>query len=192
VLQIQCFCGILIEGGIEMLQSTNPTAQRSQQWIIQALLALMEKKEYDKISVSEICRKAQLDRRTFYRNFNSKQDVLEEYMRFLGEEYMELYKTAKKPDNYTAAKIFFEFWSQHLYFIKNIKKCGLSAFVFDKFEKFTKEHTELLIGKDNLKVPLDYVFAYRIGGFWNAMLVWATGEKSLSPHEMALIISQIE
>jgi AcrR family transcriptional regulator len=70
-----------------MLQSNNPTAQQSQRWIIQALLNLLEQKEYDKISVSEICRKADLDRRIFYRNFDSKNDVLQQYVNFLGEEY---------------------------------------------------------------------------------------------------------
>jgi AcrR family transcriptional regulator len=174
-----------------MLQSINPTAQQSQRWIIQALLELMGSKEYDKISVSEICRKADLDRRTFYRNFDSKNDVLEQYIKILSEEYLQMYASFDYPSNYTAAKIFFEFWSQHLYFIRNMKSCGLSDFIFQRFEKFSKEHTELLIGDDVLKLPVDYVFAYRIGGYWNVMLTWATGETVLTPDEMASIISQI-
>lgn len=62
-----------------MIHTNNPIALQSQKWIIQALLDLMQIMNYDKISVSEICRKAQLDRRTFYRNFDSKNDVLEQY-----------------------------------------------------------------------------------------------------------------
>lgn len=73
-----------------MLQSINPIAQQSQRWIIQALLDLMEEMEYNKISVTEICRKAGLDRRTFYRNFDSKNDVLEQYVRFLEEEHIKM------------------------------------------------------------------------------------------------------
>lgn len=174
-----------------MLQSNNPTAQQSQRWIIQALLGLLEKTEYDKISVSQICRKADLDRRTFYRNFVSKNDVLEQYISLLGEEYIKMYAAIDNPSNYVAAKIFFEFWSQHLYFIRNIKKCGLSDFIFQQFERFTKEHIELLIGDNVLKLSIEYVFAYRIGGFWNVMLTWATSDVMLSPEEMASIISQI-
>lgn len=63
-----------------MLQSSNPIAQQSQRWIVQALLDLMGKEEYDRISVTRICSKAGLDRRTFYRNFESKNDVLEHYI----------------------------------------------------------------------------------------------------------------
>ena len=76
-------------------------------------------------------------------------------------------------------------------FIKKIKKCGLSDFIFQRFEKFTKEHIELLIGDNVLKLPIEYVFAYRIGGFSNAMLTWMTGDAKLSPDEMASIITQI-
>ena len=74
-----------------MHQSMNPTAQQSQRWIIKAFLDLLEIEEYNRISVSGICRRADLDRRTFYRNFDSKQDVLEHYVHTLGEEYMKGY-----------------------------------------------------------------------------------------------------
>lgn len=98
----------------------------------------MEEEEYDKISVTRICSRAGLDRRTFYRNFDSKNDVLEQYIRLLGEEYISIYTAIEKPDRYTAAKVFFEFWSRHLDFIRNIKKCGLNDFIFQRFEHFTK------------------------------------------------------
>lgn len=174
-----------------MLQSGNPTAQQSQQWIIQGLLDLMGEASYDRISVSGICRKADLDRRTFYRNFDSKNDVLEQYIHILGEEYLKRYAVIEHPDRYTAAKVFFEFWSRHICFIRDMKKCGLSDFVFRQFEKFTKEHTELLIGDEVRRLPTDYVFAYRIGGFWNVMLTWASTDVTLSPDEMASILCQI-
>lgn len=174
-----------------MLQSSNPIAQQSQRWIVQALLDLMGKEEYDRISVTRICSKAGLDRRTFYRNFESKNDVLEHYIRFLGEEYINMYTAIGKPDKYTAAKVFFEFWSKHLDFIRNIKKCGLSDFAFQRFGKFTREHTELLVGDEICDLPSEYVFAYRIGGFWNVMLTWADDGEVKSADEMAKIMSRI-
>lgn len=175
-----------------MLQSLNPTAQQSQQWIIRALLDMMEKTDYHKIRVSEICRKADLDRRTFYRNFHSKDDVLEQYIRLLGEEYITKYATIVDPSSYTAAEFFFEFWRQYLHFIRNIKKCGLSDFIFQKFEKFTKEHTQLLIMNDDKKLPMEYVFAFQNGGFWNVMMTWVDNDARLSPDEMASIIFEIQ
>lgn len=171
-----------------MLQSTNKTALRSQKWIERALLDLMEKKDYDKINVAELCRKADLDRRTFYRNYTSKQDVLEQYVNKLGKEYMELFHNLPSPTSFEAIKIFFEFWKQHLSFIQNIQRCGLSDFIFKSFEAFAKEHKELFIHISEEAIPNDLIFSYRIGGFWNVMLTWSSSVNPLKTEEVAAIL----
>ena len=50
--------------------------ERSREWIAEAFYALLQKKDYDSITVSEIAQKADLSRRTFYRVFDSKQDII--------------------------------------------------------------------------------------------------------------------
>lgn len=174
-----------------MHQSMNPTAQQSQRWIIKAFLDLLEIEEYNRISVSGICRRADLDRRTFYRNFDSKQDVLEHYVHTLGEEYMKGYAAIGNLDSYSAAKYFFEFWSKYLLFLRNMKKCGLSNYIFQQFEQYTTEHMELLKGTQAQSLPRNYVLAYRVGGFWNVMLTWIAEDEMLPPEELAFIITQI-
>ena len=44
----------------------------SREWIADAFYSLLQKKDYDSITVSEIAQKADLSRRTFYRAFDSK------------------------------------------------------------------------------------------------------------------------
>ena len=51
-----------------MYQSSNPT---SSSLMVEALLLLLEKKEYDVITVKEICKKAGVNRSTFYLHYNS-------------------------------------------------------------------------------------------------------------------------
>ncbi len=172
-----------------MLNTNNPTARQSQEWIIRELLSLMETTDYDKISVSEICRKADIDRRTFYRNFNSKNDVLEQYVTALRQEYLSNYSNEDSTSSYKAAKYFFEFWNRHLRFINNIKSNGLSDYVFHLFTTFSKEHNEFLIGDFKPDMRLEYIYAYRIGGFWNVLLTLADKENKPTPEEMALILS---
>lgn len=173
-----------------MNHSTNPTAIQSQTWIIQVLLELLANTDYDKITVSEICRRAGLDRRTFYRNFDSKNDVLEYYIKILGSEYLSEFQAAKPSDTNEAALLFFNFWRRHLSFIASIQKCGLSNFVFMHFETFVKANQELLIGLDSLPSQLDYIFAYRIGGFWNVMLTWAANHADISPEKLAMLMTK--
>jgi len=61
-------------------ETTNITALKSKAWITESLLVLMMEKDFDKITITEIINKADLTRQTFYRNFESKENVLYEYV----------------------------------------------------------------------------------------------------------------
>ncbi|WP_181392791.1 TetR-like C-terminal domain-containing protein [Faecalicatena contorta] len=96
-----------------------------------------------------------------------------------------------KPDKYYAILTFFRFWERHLHFIRNMQNCGLSNYVFDQFRRFSELQQDLLIGKKKESTTTDYVLAFRIGGFWNVMLTWASNNANLSPEELATIIFQV-
>ena len=59
-----------------MYVGNNATAIRSQKWIVDSLLSLMEQKSYAEITVRDICKSADLSRQTFYNVFDSKDEVL--------------------------------------------------------------------------------------------------------------------
>lgn len=54
----------------------NPVAAQSKPMLLIALLELIEHKLYSSISIKELAECAGLDRKTFYRNFTSKEEVL--------------------------------------------------------------------------------------------------------------------
>lgn len=58
-----------------MYEGTNPTAIKSQQWLGNTLLDLMEQKPYEEISIKDICTNADLSRQTFYNYFESKDEL---------------------------------------------------------------------------------------------------------------------
>lgn len=51
--------------------------------ITESLLALLEEKGIEDISISELCANAGVGRASFYRNFSSKEDILEAYVHTL-------------------------------------------------------------------------------------------------------------
>ena len=59
-----------------MYTGTNKTALGSQQKLADALQRIMAKKPYHSISVSEICREAEVSRQTYYTLFNSKESII--------------------------------------------------------------------------------------------------------------------
>lgn len=80
----------------------NPVAQKNQDAFCTALFQLLMKKPLEKISVTELCHMADLDRTTFYRSFESKDDVLDYYldrqMTLLAGQLPAYSTLEKKPD----------------------------------------------------------------------------------------------
>ncbi len=68
-------------------QQHNRTALQSQHIIADALVALLRRKPFPEITISELCREAAIGRKTFYRNFDEKEDVLDLILRELLEDY---------------------------------------------------------------------------------------------------------
>ncbi|MCR5005524.1 MAG: TetR family transcriptional regulator C-terminal domain-containing protein [Clostridiales bacterium] len=58
-------------------QQHNKTAVQSQHMIADALMALLRRKPYTTITVSQLCREAAIGRKTFYRNFDTREDVID-------------------------------------------------------------------------------------------------------------------
>ena len=76
-----------------MKETQNPIAQRSMDWIAAALIALMKEKPFSSISITEISNRADLNRRTFYRSFTSKEEVLTYYLDKIWHEALNDLKT---------------------------------------------------------------------------------------------------
>ncbi len=60
-------------------QSNKEANQLTKESIETALLFLLENKDLKQISVSELVRKAGVSRNAFYRNYKSKEEILENY-----------------------------------------------------------------------------------------------------------------
>lgn len=59
-----------------MYQGDNKTAILSQKLISEAMLRLLEEESFTEISVSALCKEAQVSRQTFYSLFGSKENVM--------------------------------------------------------------------------------------------------------------------
>ena len=88
-------------------QNENQQAIESRQMIRDALLALMQDIPFQEISISQICREAQVVRQTYYRHFDSKNDILEFHMDHLFAQYFQSHFTGT--DTLTQLCDFYEY-----------------------------------------------------------------------------------
>lgn len=177
-----------------MKTTTNPVAIQSQKWIVSSLLDLMKIQDYPKISIKDIAKYADLDRRTFYRNFQSKEDVLSSYIKDICDEYIAALSAEKSPSTFLTAKTYFLICQKHLEFLVLVKNQGLLGFLLLKYNEFMP-NLQQQNGSDDFKDyygnNISYLYAFNNGGFWNLSIQWILDGAIQSPEEMANIVCKI-
>lgn len=145
----------------------------------------MLQKEYQAITITEIVKEADLGRKTFYRNFSSKDEVLSEYLRQLLQEYILHLLSLQEFNPYHAVESYFEFCQEHYAFLKLLEQNHLLnrlLQLYDEFLPFIDEHVQ----KSGIPEEVyDYCIAYSAGGFWKLMCQWLKKGGQDSPKEMA-------
>jgi len=64
--------------------------------IVDALLLLMNEKDFDEISITEICNKAGVSRMAYYRNYYTKKDIIIEYLKDIAADLKKKVIVGKK------------------------------------------------------------------------------------------------
>jgi len=174
-----------------MKKNKNPIALQSQNWLLEALLFLMKVKSFKDITIKEIAEKAGLDRRTFYRNFDSKEDVLNLHAERLSEQYIEKLKAEEVLDSYHIAKVFFEFSKENIDFLMALKNSNMLIYLLSKYDAFLPNIHNLLQNncfKKYTQENFHYAIAYNVGGYWYVLVKWLEEGAIKSPEEMASLI----
>lgn len=81
---------------------------QSKEWLVKALQILMKTKNYSDITIKELAQKAGVDRKTFYRDFKSKEDVLRFYLDRTCQDYIARLNKENKLTTFSIAKAFFQ------------------------------------------------------------------------------------
>ncbi|WP_052401137.1 TetR/AcrR family transcriptional regulator [Oceanobacillus jeddahense] len=172
----------------------NPSAVRSQEWMMEALLSLLKEKPYANITITEIAEKADLDRSTFYRHFHSKEAVLERYLDQLSQEYLRRLDAGENMDMGKVAKIFIAFSIEHMDFIRMIRKNDLDSLLLKTFNKhlpsihrLTKDKFTYSISEDNM----EFALAFNAGGMWNILMKWVDSDFTYSYEDLLKAFEEI-
>lgn len=167
---------------------------RSDKWFMDALLQLMKMKPYNKIKITDIAGKADLNCRTFYRHFNSKDDVLKLYCESLVAELPDMIFQKGTLTMYSVTVSYFEFCEKNVDFLLLLKKHGLTYFLLDHYDhlrELVKNQIKPNASADEYGGRTPYMFAFILGGYWNIVNQWLLDTPRKSPEEMARIVVEI-
>lgn len=168
----------------------NPVSGKSKLWMENALLKLMETENYQEITIQEITDNAGLSRRTFYRNYSSKDEILEGCFCKIWMEYRALIFQQTDLSLPNIAKVFFTLMREHLDFLSIVNRHQLLPFFLTKVDEFLPPDFDIVKGKS---IPISgesiqYALAFSSGGFMRILIRWMKDGAQKSPEEMAVIV----
>lgn len=180
-----------------MNQTENPIALQSKKWIMEALIDLMNKKSFQEITVSELAAHADLGRRTFYRNFASKEDVLEAYLKNLTQEFIDLLSTNEVLTPNICLYQVFNLCNNRKSFLTGLHKSKMLGFLLDEWNATLPVIHQMMLDKlpnfpnqDN-ETALAYTLAFNTGGVWNVISKWISSGMNQTPEEMTNIVMNL-
>ena len=155
--------------------------------IAHAYLKALEEKEADAISISSITQSAKVSRMAFYRNFASKQDIIEYYL----TEVLWTEMSEKSPENSDFWTLeygirFFKTMQTHKDLILLLEKRGYASLILQSFNQIN-EYTAGDMPQNSIK---RYELYYIAGASFNAMLVWLREGCKESPENMAINLAE--
>lgn len=170
-----------------MKDSENPIATRSKNMLVKALFDLMEEKPLKEISISQLTTKADLSRRTFYRLFETKEDIILYHIKDLWFQNVEQLYSLPEQSYFQTSYWSLCFWYKYrdltILLYKNSLYVVLQKFVNEiSLEVF--DHTKSDIPLRKNQEALVYALSYSTGGVLNVLWKWAGEGMERTPDEI--------
>ncbi|MCL2066509.1 MAG: TetR/AcrR family transcriptional regulator [Treponema sp.] len=173
-----------------MSKSQTEKADNSKEWMADSLLLLMKRKKFRSITISDIAQKAGIDRRTFYRHFSSKEDIIQFKINKLAKDYEKLIISHKNFKTKAVLISFYTICEKEKEFLLCLYKNNLLLLLLREFETLFEIY---FIKHKKIDPTIEltetkYMLAYHTGGFWNVLNKWLSEGANKTPDEIIRIL----
>jgi len=157
----------------------NTKKKKSQQKIEKIFIELLQKKEIQDISVSDICKLARLNRSTFYANYIDIYDLADKIKKDLSQEVVNIYSSEREEKNhsYNFFKLFQHIKDNQLFYNTFFKLNYDND--YKQFEDFIKYDIFKQLYSDELE--LDYHITFFMSGLNSIIKKWLKNGCKESP-----------
>lgn len=161
-----------------MNPTQNPSALRSKKVITESLLLLMKKYPYAEITVKQILLETDVSRKTFYRNFLSKDDVLNSFINTILQDYVNaIQQQQQKYSLLQTLDVIFDFCEKNkeiLFILRDNRLLyllleKLNVLILNEHNRYISESQENHLENQLLT---EYIIYFNIGGVWNLIVRW--------------------
>lgn len=171
-----------------MYSGNNIIALQSRQWLVNALLSLMRVENYQKITIKEICEKADLSRQTFYNFFEQKDDIIRFWFRERYEITLSRFESTKELEIDDITEVFAAFLKENNEVLKYIIDQGLDDIISDEVSKSIPIFASKVIENIEEKHTCKYINAFLTGALTQILICWFKDEQKLSKEELSALL----
>lgn len=168
----------------------NPSNQFAKECLAEALIKLLEGHALSEISVTDICKEAGFSRMTYYRNFQSKEDILTQYLHNMVDSFrrdcLERYP-GKNSRSYELIHHGLAFFRQYRVVLQRLIDANLISILQESLNYYFETH----IAGENPDMGRHYEMYYYSGALVNIFSLWISRDLAESPEELARIIYNI-
>ncbi len=170
---------------INMLLLSNEEAHKvTRESIELALVYLMKEEAFEKISVSEIVKRAGVSRAAFYKNYKSKEEVLRSYIYQLTEDFgVKMQEAIDQEGQFW--KTMFENLLEYQDTYLTICDSGLKSFLMECFNDTSMKYMNALDDQNR------YYMLFYSGAVTNVIIEWLSSGARETPQEMGRIMEEM-
>ena len=169
----------------------------------EALIQLLNEKDYDYITVKEVCKKAGVNRSTFYLHYETMDDLLEETLEYVNKKFLGYFEdTSDFITNIGVSskeKLYLiddKYLVPYLNYIKDNKNIFLASFKRKKAMKSVERYESLekyvlnpILDRYNVPTKMrEYILSFYINGIVALIGIWIKNNCDMSVEEMINII----
>lgn len=150
----------------------------SKKYIADALILLMKKKDYNKITNKEITDKAGLSHITIYRNFNNKDEIIKYYLDEITNEFIKSKQASYDPNHFR------EYLIVLFTHLKDKEDIGLLLYKANCIH-FIKDEFDKIFSNKAKTLEEQYNYYFISGGLYNIYYYWLVNGCKETPKEIA-------
>lgn len=166
----------------------NTSNKLAKECIVTALILLMKTQEFSSISITDITKKAGVSRMAYYRNYTSKEDILNKYMEEIGESVHNFITDRRSHTEIRQYyQALFERLGQHSDIGLAAYRANLGDLILSNINKFVF----LTFPPKEGDRTAEYRLYFLAGAFYNVLIEWLKGGKTESTARMAEICCEM-
>lgn len=148
------------------------------QYITNSLFALMKVKPYNDISITEITDKANVNRVSFYRNFTSKEDIIDKWIKSTTQNFLSKSDISYQKDSTL------DYFTKLFTHLEKYKTEAMLIYNANLFNLLKNEFDNNLINLHK-KEYSNYKSYFLAGGIFNVYYFWLINGCKETPHQVA-------